>query len=253
MSTRRLAVVTGSSSGIGEAIADRLGATYDVIVNSRSADRAQEVADRLSASGGTFHPVAADVSRPDGVADLFAAVDRLGDSLAVLVNNAGIGLVGASEEFTLDNWQRVMDLNLTASFLCAQAAAQRMLPQRSGVIVNVASIAGKTALPKRAAYTASKHGLVGLTKALGAEWASRNVRVVGVSPAFIDTPLIRTARASGGFAEQAILDRTPLGRIGEAGEVADVVDFLCSDRAGYVTGTTVDIDGGWLADGGTRS
>ena len=176
-------------------------------------------------------------------------LDELG-RLDVLVNNAGAGQVAASETLDADAWQRIIDLDLTAPFHCAQAAAVPMLAAGRGVIVNVSSLTGHVGLARRAAYSAAKHGLEGLTKTLGAEWARRGVRVVSVAPAYVETELLAGTMAAGGFSLADLAGRTPLGRLAQPEEVARVVAFLASDDASYVTGSSVLVDGGWVADGG---
>ena len=249
--TGRVAVVTGSSSGIGEAIAHELAAAgAAVVVSSREPARAQAVADAIADAGGTALPVAGDVTRVETVEELATrARDELG-GLDVWVNNAGIGMVRPSLELTLEDWQRTLDLDLTAAFVGCQVAGRHMVAAGRGVIVNVSSIAGHTALPQRAAYCTAKHGLIGLTKVLSTEWAPHGVRVVSVDPAFVMTPLVRQTMADGRFAEEDILGRTPLGRLGEGVEVARAVRFLASDAASYVTGAQLMVDGGWTANGG---
>ncbi|WP_158548648.1 SDR family NAD(P)-dependent oxidoreductase [Blastococcus sp. TF02A-26] len=246
-----VAIVTGSSSGIGKAIAARLAmGGARVVVNSRDAGRAQEAADELTAEGHDAHPVAADVSRPEGATGLVeAAVDAYG-RVDVLVNNAGVPSVRPAEELSLEDWSSVLATNLTGPFLCAQAAARVMLPRSSGVIVNVSSILGSTAIPGRTAYVTAKHGLEGLTRSLAVEWAPRGIRVVSVSPGYVATPLVTQTMQRGGFSAEDINRRTPLGRLADPDEISDVVAWVASPAASYVTGSQVAVDGGWLAYGG---
>ena len=233
------------------AIARRLGELgATVVVNSRTASRAEEVAADLRDAGIRATPVAADVATADGVRTLFAAALAAHETIDILVNNAGAPSIAPAEELSLEEWQRIVDLNLTGPFLCSQAAGRVMLAKGSGVIVNVSSLFGNVGMPLRAAYAATKHGLEGMTKTLAAEWASRGVRVVAVAPAFIATPLVEGAMRRGGFSAADIARRTPLGRLGTPQEVANVVGFLVSPAASYVTGSHVLVDGGWMAYGG---
>lgn len=247
----QVAIITGSSMGIGKAIARVYGrAGSRVVVNSRDEGRARAAAADLAAEGIDAFPVAADLAQAEGVTRLFEATDRQWGRLDVLVNNAGTNAIAPSEHLSLHDWQRTIDLNLTGAFLCAQAAAQRMIPQGRGVIINISSILGETALAQRAAYCSAKHGLNGLTKVLAIEWASRGIRVHAINPAYIATALDVEDQASGGYGAADIERRTPLGRYGTAEEVANTALFLASDLSSYITGSGIDVDGGWLAYGG---
>lgn len=246
------AIVTGSTSGIGGAIALALAeARADVVVNGRDPERVKAMAEHISSTtGAACFPVAADLATSQGVGGLFAgALEHLG-GLDIFVNNAGQTHIAPSEQVSEEVWRHLIDLNLTGPFLCAQRAGSIMLEQGSGVIVNIASIAGEVALPGRAAYCASKHGLVGLTKVLGTEWANRGVRVVAVGPGYVSTEMVQQSVDRGVFAAPAVEGRTPMGRMGDVGEVAEVVRFLVSDAASYITGTHIMVDGGWTGYGG---
>jgi 3-oxoacyl-[acyl-carrier protein] reductase len=244
----RVAIVTGSSSGIGRAVAAELLARgMSVVVTSRSQERADATAAEL---GEDAFGVGAELRDPAAPAALVErALARFG-RLDVLVNSAGAGQVAESETLAVEDWQRIIDLDLTAAFLCAQAAARPMLAAGRGVIVNISSLAGHIGLPRRAAYTAAKHGLEGLTKTLAVEWARRGVRVVSVAPAYVATELLAGTSKAGGFTLDDVAGRTPMRRLAEPEEVARTVAFLASDDASFVTGSSVRVDGGWLADGG---
>ena len=243
-----MAIVTGSSSGIGRAVAvELLGRGMRVVVTSRSAERAAATAAQL---GEGAVGVAAQLTESDGPD---ALVDRVVDELGrldVLVNNAGAGQVADSEALDVAEWQRIIDIDLTVPFRCAQAAARPMLAAGRGVIVNISSLTGHIGLARRAAYTAAKHGLEGLTKTLGIEWAARGVRVVSVAPAYVATELLAGTSKAGGFTLDDVAGRTPMRRLAQPEEVARVVAFLASDEASFMTGSSVRVDGGWLADGG---
>jgi len=247
----RVAIVTGSSMGIGEAIAAaflREGAR--VVVNSRDDTRAAAAAARLGRLGGEVMPLAGDVSTRAGVDRLVDGAVGRWDRLDVMVNNAGTSMIAPSVELAEADWRRTIDLNLTGAFLGCQAAARAMLPRHAGSIINIGSILGQLGLPKRAAYCASKHGLIGLTKVLGVEWGRQGVRVNCINPGYIKTPMDVHDQAVGDYTDQDITRRAPAGRFGSVEEVAAAALWLASDDAAYVTGTTVDVDGGWVAYGG---
>ncbi len=247
----QVAIVTGSSMGIGRAIARAFGAAgARVVINSRDQARAREATDDLAADGVNAFAVVADLSRAEDVARLFATVDAEWGPPDVLVNNAGASMIGPSEHLSLDDWQYTLNLNLTAPFLCSQEAARRMIPRGKGVIINISSVLGESGLPKRAAYCASKHGLNGLTKVLAVEWARHGIRVHAINPAYIATPMDTGDQVSGDYTHADIERRTPLGRYGTSDEVANAALFLASDASSYMTGSRVDVDGGWLAYGG---
>src|SRR5438876_6023474 len=248
----KVAVVTGSSGGIGQAIAYEFAReAASVVINSRDEARAGDAAAAMEREGFQATAFAADIRDPIQARALAsAAVDRFG-RLDVWVNNAGVNVIKPALELEPEEWAQVIDTNLSGCFYGSQAAARHMVPQKSGVIIQIGSIIGEVGLPRRVPYTAAKHGLIGLTKVLGAEWAKDNVRVVCLDPGYISAGLgVKSQTRGGAFTAVDIERRTPMGRFGEAVEVARVAVFLASDDASYITGSHITVDGGWVAYGG---
>lgn len=249
----KTAVVTGSSSGIGFAIARHLADEgANVVVNSRSRDRAVAAADEIDS--GAVLPVEADVTDYDSLRSLVdRAVEEFG-SLDVWVNNAGINLRGPAEEISLDDWQTVIDVNLTGTFYGARVAGKRMIEQGTGGnIVNISSMMGEQGQTGRTPYNTSKGGVNNLTRCLAVEWAEHDVHVNAVAPGYIRTEMVDDARDQIGFDEQDVVDRTPLGRFGTVDEVANCVAFL-AEGDHFMTGEILHPDGGWLSFGwGSKS
>ena len=242
----RVAVVTGSTRGIGHAIAAafaREGAR--VVINSRRQDAADRTAAKL---GQGAVGIGADLADAAGVDALFDAVETRFGRIDILVNNAGIPMVRDSAELSLEDWQRTLDINLTAPFLCAQRAGRSMLAKGGGNIVNIASLTAFAPFPKRLAYATTKAGLVMLTRLLAAEWAP-TVRVNAVAPGFIKTDLVLGLASEGKVDLKALEGRTPQRRLGSPEDVANACLFLVSDEAAFITGETLVSDGGWLAYG----
>jgi len=218
-----------------------------VVVNSRSADAAATAASEI---GHGAIGVGADLSGLAGVEKVFADIDRLVPRIDVLVNNAGMAMIQSVLDLTADDWQRTLDLNLTAPFLCSQRAARRMLAGGGGNMINVASIQAFAAFPQRLAYGATKAGLVMMTRVMAIEWAP-TVRVNAVAPGWISTDLVQKAVADGKVDIEAVKERTPQKRLGSPADVAKACVFLASDDAAFVTGETLVADGGWLSYGFT--
>jgi 3-oxoacyl-[acyl-carrier protein] reductase len=247
----KVAIITGSSAGIGYEVARELArAGAHVVINSRDLDRAQQSARTLeNETGSRSIGVAANIADYDDACRLIdAAVSTFG-GLDILVNNAGISMIGPSEKLDPKDWDRAIQTNLCGPFYCSQAAAPHMFDRGGGVIINIGSITGQVAFPGRAAYCASKHGLEGLTKVLALDWAPKGIRVLNVDPAYIKTAMDERDQATAGYDNESIERRTPLGRFGSVSDVARVVLFLCSPDAKYMTGSTVLVDGGWVAYG----
>jgi NAD(P)-dependent dehydrogenase (short-subunit alcohol dehydrogenase family) len=238
-------MVTGAAGGMGQAIATALGADgWDVALVGRSPGPLAATRDRLTGTGTRALALAADVRQPDEIVRAVAQAElRLG-ALDALVNSAGVQRLSPALDVTESDWDDVLDTNLKGAFFCAQAAGRAMIQRRRGVIVNVASAAAIVAFPDRAAYSASKAGLVMLTRTLALEWAPYQVRVNAIAPTFVDTALGRQTLSRPGMREQ-ILGRIPLGRLAHLDDVVSAVRFLIDPAAsGFITGHVLAIDGG---------
>lgn len=243
----RVAVVTGASSGLGVAMANGLAdAGARLVLAARRAERIGEVAERLARRGAEVLAVPCDVADEDAVDALVAAtLERFG-GLDLLVNNAGITNIVPAEEEPVEAFKRVLDTNLVGAFVCAQRCARPMLAAGKGAIVNVSSILGLVGVGQipQASYTASKGGLVNLTRDLAAQWARRGVRVNGIAPGWFASEMTAEMFDDDG-ALRWIRGRTPMGRVCEPEEVVGPLIFLLSDAASFVTGQTLPVDGGW--------
>jgi 3-oxoacyl-[acyl-carrier protein] reductase len=237
------ALVTGGSRGIGAAVARALAEDgWPVGINYRSdAEGAERVADEIAAAGGSAMPVGADVSDSGSTGPLFAKVEeRFGGPVLVLVNNAGVRADGLSPQLSDDDWNSVIDTNLSAAFWTTRRALGPMLRARFGRIVNIASVVGPRANAGQSNYAASKAGLIGFTKTVAAEVARRGVTVNAVAPGFVETEMTTDVPAE-------VLSAVPARRPGTPDEVAACVRFLAGEGASYVTGTTLTVDGGMSA------
>ena len=237
------ALVTGASRGIGRAIALRLAAEgASVAVNYHSgADEAASVVSEITASGGSAIAFQASVASAEEANRLVdATVEALG-GIDILVNNAGITRDNLLMRLSEDDWDAVLDTNLKGAFLCTKAAIRPMLRQRSGRIVNMSSIVAITGNPGQANYTAAKAGLIGFTKTIAREVASRGITVNALAPGFIETQMVEAIPED---LRKQILERIPLGQFGTPDDVARSVVFLASDDGAYITGQVIGIDGG---------
>jgi 3-oxoacyl-[acyl-carrier protein] reductase len=239
----KVAIVTGASRGIGRAIAVRLARDgAKVVVNySRSAEAAEEVVQEIANLGGQSVAVQANVAVAAEVDAMVAEAKKQFERVDLLICNAGITRDKLILRMTEEDWDAVIDTNLKSAFLCAKAVAPGMVKQRSGVIVNVGSVVGKVGGAGQANYSASKAGLIGLTKSLAKELGSRNIRVNAIAPGFVDTEMTEALKPE---YRDAILKQIPLGRFGTAENVAGVVAFLCSVDSAYIHGDVISMDGG---------
>jgi 3-oxoacyl-[acyl-carrier protein] reductase len=239
----KVAIITGASRGIGKAIALALASEgASVAINYASSSAAAEaVAADIQGMGGQAIALQSDVSKPDQVDSFIAAVMEKWGRVDVLVNNAGITRDTLLLRMNLEDWQAVIDLNLTGVFLCTKAISKIMLKQRSGRIINIASVAGQMGNPGQANYSAAKAGVIGFTKTVAKELSTRSITVNAVAPGFIETDMTEGLKAD------EILKFIPLGRYGKPEEIAGMVKFLAADpAAAYITGQTFNVDGGMV-------
>jgi 3-oxoacyl-[acyl-carrier protein] reductase len=239
----QVAIVTGASRGIGRAIALQLASQgAKVVVNyASSSTAADQVVAEITGNGGEAIALQADVSQADQVDALIKATIDKFNRIDILVNNAGITRDTLLLRMKLEEWQAVIDLNLTGVFLCTKAVSKLMLKQRSGRIINISSVAGQMGNPGQANYSAAKAGVIGFTKTMAKELASRGITVNAVAPGFIKTDMTNDLKAEG------ILQFIPLGRFGEPEDIAGMVRFLAADpAAAYITGQVFNVDGGMV-------
>ena len=242
----KTAVVTGAAQGVGLTTARLLAQKgHHVVMTDVQSLDAQ--AAKLAAEGLSVSHLSGDVSSEKFAQDLAAKVAAENGGADILVNNAGISLICPAEETSLEQWQRVMAINLAGPFLLSKALGAQMLAKGKGSIVNVASIAGLRGVIHRTAYNASKHGLIGMTRTLAAEWGARGVRVNAVCPGWIKTEMDIADQGSGAYGDDDIINRVPMARFASPEDVAAAIAFL-ADEGGFVNGVTLPVDGGWTAD-----
>lgn len=246
----RIAIVTGAGRGIGFAIADRLcraGAT--VVVAELDEERGREAARELAEAGHRASMVPVDVRDAASVDRMVASTVKEHDGIDILVNNAGLAVIGPTETFSLEHWDWQTGVMYDGVFLCTRAVGRAMLAQGRGVILNISSIGGLGGWPLRSAYNSSKAAVVSLTENVGCEWARRGVRVVSIAPGVTRTAMFTQMIEEGIASATQYSERAPMGRVAEMEEIASVAQFLVSDRASYITATTIAVDGGWTAWG----
>ena len=252
---KKVALVTGAGRGIGRHVALELVARgYAVATNDLR--EPEEVLGELQDASAEALSVPGDVSDETSVREMVTAVmDRFG-RIDILVNNAGVSFITPAEETSLADWNRTLAVNLTGPFLTCREFGKVMLEQGQGSIVNISSVAGLLGISDRAAYNASKHGLVGLTRTLAAEWGGRGVRVNAVCPGWVKTEMDEEDQASGagGYTDADIEGRVPMGRFASPEDIARAVAFLADpEQSGFVNGHTLSVDGGWFGDGSWES
>lgn len=247
----KVAVVTGGAQGIGEAIAmcfAREGAY--VVVCDINVEKVREVSHNITALGLRSLWFEVDVT---SISQVNTMVEKTAESFGhidILVNNAGISdqIVPTTEQ-SIDTWQKIVDINLKGTYLCSKRIGKEMIKNNFGRIVNISSIVGLTGFPMRTAYGPAKSAIIMLTKVLAIEWAPFNINVNAIAPGYIRTEMVESNIRAGKLNEKKLCNRIPLRRLGTKEEIANVVRFLCSDSASYITGTTIVVDGGWVAYG----
>ena len=244
--TGRTALVTGGNSGIGRTIAETFAAAgANVVVAARTVASGEETERAIRDAGGSCTFVRTDVSRR---ADVEALADRIVEAYGGVdyaVNNAAVEGQKPFLDWTEEEWDRTVDINLKGVWLCMKAEIAQMLERGGGAIVNISSVAGLIGFPMHTPYVAAKHGVHGLTKTASLEYARHGVRVNTVCPGTILTPMLEQGFANDPANAQMAVDLTPMGRVGRTDELAAAAVWLCSDAASYVTGATLSVDGGW--------
>jgi NAD(P)-dependent dehydrogenase (short-subunit alcohol dehydrogenase family) len=253
----RVAVITGAAQGIGRRTAELLAERgfHVALCDLRSpVETLSAIAASRAANGVEAMELVGDITDEKKVAEFATTVGERWGRVDVLVNNAGISMIAPAENLTAAEYRRVLDVNLVAPFLLSKAFGAMMLAQRAGSIVNVASVAGLVGVADRAAYNASKHGLIGLTRTLAAEWGGRGVRVNAVCPGWVKTEMDVADQAGGSYSDADITGRVPMGRFASTDDIAKAIAFLAdAAESGFVNGHALAVDGGWTADGSWES
>ena len=238
-----VALVTGGSRGIGRGIALRLaseGVKVGVNYNTGAA-QAQEVVEEITSGGGEAIAIQADISEQSQVTDMFRTLLERWERIDILVNNAGIRKDRLLMRMTTEEWDSAINVNLKGAYFCTKAALPQMARQRRGRIINMSSVVGVAGNPGQANYSASKAGLIGLTKTVAKEMARRNITANALAPGYIITSMVEELSEE---LRSQVLSRVPMGRLGTPEDIAGLVAFLCSDEAGYITGQVIRVDGG---------
>lgn len=242
----RVALVTGAARGLGRAIAEALAAQGARLeLGDLDGAGVEATAAALRAAGSDAVGSEVDVAAPERVRDWVAAAAARRSRIDILVNNAGVQLNRAADDLGDDDWRRVLGINLDGAFTCSREAGRHMRARRGGAIVSIGSIAERFGMPRRLPYGVSKAGISALTRGLAAEWAPHGIRVNAVAPGYVETDLVRHAFEQGHIDRGEIVAKIPLGFLAQPRSVADAVVFLVSDRADYITGHTLYVDGGY--------
>ena len=249
----KVAVVTGAAQGLGLVAATLLARRDFHVVLTDLQDLDPQLA-RLQADGLQAEGLSGDISSESFVQELAQRIARDHGASDVVVNNAGISMIAPAEVTTVAQWQRVMSVNLLGPFMLCKYLGAQMLDHGRGSIINVASVAGLAGISHRSAYNTSKHGLIGLTQTLAAEWGGRGVRVNAVCPGWIKTEMDVADQGSGAYSDRDIIDRVPMARFAKPDDVAQAIAFLADDKlSGFINGVSLPVDGGWIADASWES
>lgn len=245
----KTAIVTGGASGIGEATALLYAQEgCNVVVSDLQEEKGNQLVEKIKQTGAKAIFIKADVSKPSDCENLINKTMETFGAVDIAFNNAGIGgESNAVANMSIEGWNRVIAVNLNSVFYCMKYELQQMLKQGSGAIINNSSILGKVGFANAAAYVAAKHGVIGLTETAALEYSSKGIRVNAVGPAFINTPLLTEAGMDNNVKQEVLVPLHPVGRLGESKEVAELVVWLSSDKASFVTGSYYAVDGGYLA------
>jgi len=245
----KTAIVTGGASGIGEATTLLFAENgCNVVISDLNEEKGNRLTEQIKQSGSKAIFIKADVSKPEDCENLVNKTVEAFGTVDIAFNNAGIG--GENNgvaDMSIEGWNKVIAVNLNSVFYCMKYQLQQMLQQGSGAIVNNSSILGQVGFANSAAYVAAKHGVVGLTKNAALEYSAKGIRVNAIGPAFINTPLLSDAGMSDDIKQSVLVPLHPIGRLGESKEVAELVIWLSSDKASFVTGSYYAVDGGYLA------
>jgi NAD(P)-dependent dehydrogenase (short-subunit alcohol dehydrogenase family) len=251
--SKKIAVVTGGSQGIGRRTAELLSERgfWIAIVDLKYPS---ETLRAIEANHGEALGYAADITDEAAVGHFAEQIYTESGRVDVLVNNAGVSLICPAEQTTLSDYRRVLEVNLVAPFLMARTFGKKMLEAGSGSIINVSSVAGLLGIGDRAAYNASKHGLIGLTRTLAAEWGGRGVRVNAVCPGWVKTEMDVADQAGGSYTDADITGRIPMARFASPDDIARAIAFLADGKeSGFINGHALSVDGGWSSDGSWES
>lgn len=253
MTAGRVALITGAAQGIGRCIAETLAARgYALALNDVRAP--VDTLNALRSAQCAVVEVIGDVADERVIEAAVGQIMSRWGRLDVLVNNAGVSCIRPAQDTSTEQFRRVLEINLLGAFVAARAAGAVMLAQRCGSIINIASIAGLVGIADRVAYNASKHGLIGMTRTLAAEWGGRGVRCNAVCPGWVKTGMDAADQALGSYSDADITDRVPMGRFAAPEDIANAVGFLADPAvSGFINGQAIAVDGGWTSDGSWQS